>query len=83
MNQLEREQSILTILQSLHGLGPLKELFWSELNYDRVNQPLSRRGWNKTAANVLTEDQILFAGGGRYCSIDRTRIFQLAFVLTG
>ncbi len=35
------------------------------MNYDRVNQPLSRRGWNQTAANALTEDSILFAGGGQ------------------
>ena len=65
MNQLEREQSILTILQSLHGLEPLKELFWSELNYDRVNEPLSRRGWNQTASVALIEDPILFAGAGQ------------------
>jgi len=35
------------------------------LNYDRVNQPLSRRGWSQTAANALTEDPVLFAGGGQ------------------
>jgi hypothetical protein len=35
------------------------------LNYDRINQPLSRRGWNQTATNVLAEDPVLFAGGGQ------------------
>jgi hypothetical protein len=35
------------------------------LNYDRVNQPLSRRGWNQTAANALADDPVLFAGGGQ------------------
>ena len=30
-----------------------------------MNQPLSRRGWNQTAANALAEDPILFAGGGQ------------------
>ena len=35
------------------------------MNYDRVNQPLSRRGWSQTAANALTEDPVLFAGGGQ------------------
>jgi len=39
-------------------------LFWSDLNYDRVNQPLSRRGWNQAAANAPAEDPVLFAGGG-------------------
>jgi len=65
INRLEREQSVLELLKDLCGLEPLKKLFWSELNYDRVNQPLSRRGWNQTAANALAEDPVLFAGGGR------------------
>ena len=65
INRLEREQSVLELLQDLRGLEPLKKLFWSELNYDRVNQPLSRRGWNQTAANALAEDPVLFAGGGQ------------------
>ena len=30
-----------------------------------MNQPLSRRGWNQTAANALAEDPVLFAGGGQ------------------
>ena len=65
INRLEREQSVLELLEDLCGLEPLKKLFWSELNYDRVNQPLSRRGWNQTAANALAEDPVLFAGGGQ------------------
>jgi hypothetical protein len=65
INRLEREQSVLELLQDLRGLEPLKKLFWSELNYDRVNQPLSRRGWNQTAASALAEDPVLFAGGGK------------------
>ena len=65
MDRLEREQSVLGLLKNLHGLEPLKKLFWSELNYDRVNQPLSRRGWSQTAVNALAEDPILFAGGGQ------------------
>ena len=62
---MERERSVLDLLKNLRGLEPLKKLFWSELNYDRVNQPLSRRGWSQTAANVLAEDPVLFAGGGQ------------------
>jgi len=64
MPQRERQQSVLTLLQDLHGLDPLKELFWSELNYERVNDPLSRRTWTDTAAKALAEDPVLFAGGG-------------------
>jgi len=65
IDRREREQSVLELLKDLRGLEPLKKLFWSELNYDRVNQPLSRRGWSQTAANNLAEDPILFAGGGQ------------------
>ncbi|MDD5511194.1 MAG: Eco57I restriction-modification methylase domain-containing protein [Dehalococcoidales bacterium] len=35
------------------------------MNYDRINQPLSRRDWNLSAANAITEDPVLFAGGGQ------------------
>lgn len=64
MLQRERQQTILELLKNLRGLEPLKELFWSELNYERVNQPLPRREWTDTAAQALAEDPILFAGGG-------------------
>jgi hypothetical protein len=60
----EVQKNVLDILRNLRGLEPLKQLFWSELNYERVNQPLSRRGWTDTAASALAEDPVLFAGGG-------------------
>ena len=63
-SRVEREQSVLNILMELQGIEALKKLFWSELNYDRVNKPLSRRDWNQTAVSCLTEDPVLFAGGG-------------------
>ena len=52
------------MLKGLKGLEPLKQLFWSELNYQRVNQPLSRRGWTESAHDALADDPVLFAGGG-------------------
>lgn len=71
MPQPERQQSILEILK---GMGTdasqasrddqLCRLFWSELNYERVNPPLSRRDWTDTATKALGEDPVLFAGGG-------------------
>jgi len=64
MEQRELEQVVLEILGEFRGLEPLKKLFWSELNYDYINQPLSRRGWNQAAASALAEDPVLFAGGG-------------------
>lgn len=63
--RLEPQQSVIEILKDLRRLEPLKQLFWSELNYQRVNQPLSRRGWTTTAAQALAEDPLLFASGGR------------------
>ncbi|MBI4639520.1 MAG: Eco57I restriction-modification methylase domain-containing protein [Candidatus Tectomicrobia bacterium] len=64
MIQPKRQQSVLDLIKGLHGLDPLKQLFWSELNYERINQPLSRRGLADTAAKALAEDPVLFASGG-------------------
>jgi hypothetical protein len=64
MARPERQQAVLDILSSLKGLEPLKQLFWHELNYQNVNQPLSRRGWTESASNALADDPVLFAGGG-------------------
>jgi hypothetical protein len=41
MPRRERQQTVLDLLRNLRGLEPLKELFWSELNYERVNEPLT------------------------------------------
>ena len=65
MIRQERQQAILDILKNLRGLDPLKQLFWSELNYQRVNQPLSRRDWTSTTSMAIVEDPILFASGGQ------------------
>ena len=59
-----RVQVIQDILRGLSGTEPLKRLFWTELNYERVNRPLSRRGWGETAAGALADDPVLFARGG-------------------
>ena len=42
----------------------LCRLFWSDLNYSRVNTPLSRAGWSPATAQALAEDPVLFAAGG-------------------
>ena len=65
MGRPERQQTILDLLKNLKGLEPLKQLFWSELNYERVNQSLARRGWSDTASKALADDPILFASGGQ------------------
>jgi len=46
------------------GPEPLNELFWSVLNYDRVNQPLSTRDWTENQKQGITESPLLFASAG-------------------
>ena len=58
------QENILNLLKNLRGLEPLKELFWTELNYDRQNNGIPRGDWGDTARNALAEDPILFATGG-------------------
>jgi hypothetical protein len=61
--KLDRQQSVLNLLQQFNGVEPLKKLFCSELNYYRVIQPLSRRGWKESVAGLLADDPVLFASG--------------------
>ena len=58
------QEDILDILKNLRGLDPLRELFWTELNYDRQNDGIPRGDWADTAKNALVEDPVLFATGG-------------------
>ena len=60
---LQRQQSVLNLLNNFKGIDPLKKLFWSELNYDRVSKPLSRRGWKDNHAGLLADDPLLLASG--------------------
>ena len=53
------QENILNILQNFHGTDSLKELFWTELNYDHRNTPLSYQG-----GDALANDPILLATGG-------------------
>src|SRR5438552_4298272 len=64
MPRRANQQSVLDLLENLNGLDPLKELFWNQLNYDLVNQSISRKGWNETASKALADDPLVFAGGG-------------------
>lgn len=64
MSPLELQQPVFDSLQRLKSLNTLKELFWSKLNYERVNQQLSRRRWTERVASELEEDPLLLATGG-------------------
>lgn len=72
--QTERQQSVLDLLQNLKGQDPLKKLFWTELNYDRVNSPLSRKGWGEQASSALADDPVLFATGGKDFHVIHARL---------
>ncbi len=60
----DHQENILNILQDFHGIEPLKELFWTELNYDRKNEGISYQNWTDTAKNALAEEPTLLATGG-------------------
>lgn len=83
MEQLERQQTVLNILQNLRGLDGLKKLFWEELNYERENKPLSPRQWPDSAKQALADDPILFASGGEdnafhivYCRLNSDALLR-------
>jgi hypothetical protein len=64
MNNVEIQQSVLGILENFGGPEPMKKLFWSTLNYNRANKPITRRGWTDGTAALLHEDPLLLATGG-------------------
>jgi hypothetical protein len=66
MLQVESQTEVLHLLQNFSGTEPLKELFWSTLNYDRINRPTTRRGWPEAAAAALVDDPTLLAAGGAH-----------------
>jgi hypothetical protein len=66
MEDREVRRSVWDLLNGMDGLEPLKQLFWTELNYERINTPLSRHNWPERANNALAEDPILFAGYGDF-----------------
>ncbi|MDW7760408.1 MAG: DNA methyltransferase [Acidobacteriota bacterium] len=61
---MQRADKVHSILTNLKSLDKLKELFWTELNYEQVNQTLSRRNWNTTATEALDDDPLLLAAAG-------------------
>jgi len=72
-------ESVLGLLSGFRGAEPLKKLFWTELNYDRINTPLSRKGWSDAAVATLADDPLLFAGAGEafqviYARLDSDRL---------
>ena len=62
-------------------LDALKQLFWSELNYDRANETLSTRQWPAEVTAALAGPPLLFATAGEgagfhvlYCRLAEDRL---------
>ena len=73
----ETTQRVYDLLNQLpmEGLSAAKRLFWTALNYDRVNQPLSDRDWPDTPRAALAGPPLLLA---RYQSASGT--FEIIFI---
>ena len=48
LHDLDHQANIFKILKNLRGIEPLRELFWTELNYDRYNDENSRAETGRT-----------------------------------
>src|SRR5712692_3993440 len=59
-------QERLKELSKPHSIDSLKQLFWKDLSYDRVDEPLSYRNWPDAVKATLYEKEplLLFATGG-------------------
>ncbi len=55
-------QTILSLLENLRGIEPLKQLFWVELNYDRVNDPVNELP--DGTVDLVAEPPLRLATGG-------------------
>jgi hypothetical protein len=72
---------VLGLLQKFSGTDPLKAVFRSKPNYDRVNQRVARQKWPEAAAAALADDPTLIASGGNdndfqilYCRLSKDRL---------
>jgi hypothetical protein len=57
--QLAEKKTVLQILESFKGTGPLRELL-AQLNYDPLNEPVSRKEWPEVAQVALAQDPRLY-----------------------
>lgn len=59
----DTEHRVHALLQQIPecGLEAVKALFWTELNYDRVNEPLPTRTWPEAVRRLLAGEPLLLA----------------------
>lgn len=65
---LTTQKRVLNLLEQMpdRGLPAAKQLFWTELNYNRANRTLSRRPWSERAQEVLADDPVILAEHGDF-----------------
>lgn len=68
---------LLEKLSTSKSLDPLKELFWTVLNYERKNQSLSIDNWPAKVRDYLYDTPILFAGTNDNFSIIYVRLLAV------
>jgi len=66
MDDISLQKAVLKILSNWQGIESLKELFWTQLNYDRVNETLSREGFPRIVDSALADDPLFFASAGQF-----------------
>ncbi|MEO0967376.1 MAG: TaqI-like C-terminal specificity domain-containing protein [Cyanobacteria bacterium J06639_18] len=64
MSQQKLQEKISKSLENLRNIDTLKKIFWSQLNYDQVNEKLSRRKLTDKIKDVVEEEPLLLASGG-------------------
>lgn len=60
----ELQEKISNSLQNLRSIDTLKKMFWSQLNYERVNEKLSPRKLTDKVKDAVEEEPLLLASGG-------------------
>jgi hypothetical protein len=56
---LAEKKTVLEILGSFKGTGPVRELL-AQLNYDPLNEPVSRKDWPEPAQTALAQDPRIY-----------------------
>jgi hypothetical protein len=64
MAETDFRQSIFDLLDDWHGLVSLKTLFWTELNYEKADAPISVQDWPDAARDPLADSPTIFAQAG-------------------
>lgn len=65
MSSSALEKKVEKSLLNLNREKSLKDLFWTQLNYDRVNKELPRRNWSDRLASELASNPLLLASDGK------------------